>query len=113
MNTVSTKPRFGWKGYFIALIVLIVSATSPLIATFSAQGIAAVSGCALHKGYAEPCVIFGMDWGGILHVLNVAAWWSIVTLPAGVIAVLILPVILVVHFGIHMFRNRSNRTDAP
>jgi len=110
---VSTKSRFAWKRYFIALIALIVAATSPLIATFSAEGIAAANGCALSEGYAKTCVIIGIDWGGILHVLNVAAWWSIITLPAGVIGAMILPVVFVVHFGIHLFRNRSNRTDAP
>lgn len=112
MNIALAKSRFGWKRYLLALITLILFAFLPLMITFSAMGIAEMNGCALHEGYANPCVIAGTDWGETLYAMGVVAWLSMITFPLSMTGLLLWLVVLVVHLGIRKIRNSSNRIDA-
>jgi hypothetical protein len=59
--------------------------------------IASVHGCHVDEGSVHPCIINGEDYGHLLYTLGVTGWLMLVTLPAGVFALMIWLVVLMLH----------------
>lgn len=79
--------RWKWIGIHAAVVLLILAAAlSPLIATAIAGIIAEANGCELHEGFANPCVINGVDRGEDLYAAGMLGWFAIATIPIGVVA---------------------------
>jgi hypothetical protein len=76
------------------IIVLWVS--WPMISVFVAAVIASAWGCPLDEGGAHPCVVLGLDIGGLLYSMGVMGWLFIVTLPTGLIALVVLLVAVMI-----------------
>lgn len=77
------------NGKMIVLVYggLLLYMLLPLISVVVAKGIAHVAGAQLDEGSAHPCVILGMDIGGLLYAMCMLGWLMIVTLPTGLLAV--------------------------
>jgi hypothetical protein len=64
----------------ICLIAFIVCLL-PVLGILISIGIAQANGCTLHEGFANPCVVLGVDLGGLLYGMSVMGWLGLVTLP--------------------------------
>lgn len=96
------RRRFPWRVYVWVLIVIILVALGPLIGVVVAGGIASANGCTLHEGFANPCVVVGVDMGGLLYGLGVLGWLMLASIPLGAMALLGWALVL----GLHHWRWR-------
>lgn len=95
------------RHWFGAAIVLAVVATAPLIASFGAQGVAALAGCALNESEVLPCRVLGADVGGALADAFALGWLMAAT-------IWLLPVAIAVwSYGAVRHRRARTRPDAP
>lgn len=76
----SGKRRVSRKLLWIT-IVLTVIAWAPAAGVWWAESFAARHGCALHEGFANPCVVNGHDYGETLYSWFVMGWLILLTLP--------------------------------
>jgi len=67
------------------LTILLLILLAPMFGVIWASGFAARHGCALHEGFANPCVVGGRDYGDTLYGFFVGGWLMLVTLPVGMI----------------------------
>ena len=65
----------------IAFALAALLCLAPAFAVIAATSIAAMYGCTLHEGFANPCIVFGHDIGGPLASLFVMGWLMLATLP--------------------------------
>lgn len=63
---------------------------SPMIPVFIASAIASRCDCKLNEGGARPCIVFGRDIGGTLYRMFVMGWFSLLTIPTGLLALALL-----------------------
>ena len=73
------------KTIFVIYLVFILFTTAPILSVLIASGIATSCGCKVDEGSAHPCIIYGVDIGGLLYKMGVAGWFMIVTIPIGLI----------------------------
>lgn len=59
---------------------------SPALVSILAGAFASANGCTLHEGFANPCVVWGHDYGERLYTLGVAFWLVFFTMPAAMLA---------------------------
>lgn len=79
--------KWKWIAIHAAVVLLILlAALSPLIATAIAGRIADANGCELHEGFVNPCVIDGVDRGQDLYTTAMLGWLAIATVPIGLAA---------------------------
>lgn len=74
------------KAYVAVAIIGLLPAVSVVLAGL----IASANGCILHEGFANPCVVLGIDLGEILYSMGVMGWIAILTVPAALLAIAIL-----------------------
>ncbi|HTJ58144.1 MAG TPA: hypothetical protein VL418_11330 [Devosiaceae bacterium] len=94
------RARFPWLPYLVAFIAIAVVALLPVVSVLGAGLIADANGCALDEGGVHPCVVAGKDWGDLLYTMGVMGWLSLVSLPLGGIALVILAVAVFIHRSI-------------
>jgi hypothetical protein len=90
-----------------ALAVILLFGAFPLLSTLLAVLFAETFGCSLNEGFVSPCVVFGLDFGGLLYPMGLAAWFVIFTVPLAGLALLVWLVVLVVL----LFKRRNRRAD--
>lgn len=73
-----------------AALVVTLLCWSPLLSVLAAGWVAERAGCALHEGFANPCVIGGVDRGPTLYGMFVMGWFGVVTVPFAFFATLAL-----------------------
>lgn len=59
---------------------MVVIGIAPLVSVALAGLIADWNGCALHEGYAQACILFGTDIGGVLYTMTVMGWLMLISL---------------------------------
>ncbi|MCL4067926.1 hypothetical protein M3484_15225 [Pseudomonas sp. GX19020] len=62
------------------LILMVVIGIAPLASVALAGLIADWNGCALHEGFAQPCILLGTDIGGVLYTMAVMGWLMLISL---------------------------------
>jgi hypothetical protein len=77
-----------------ALAIIVLFAASPLVSLILAILIAAPFGCRLDEGSVYPCVILGVDFGTLLYVMSVSAWFVMFTVPFAGLALIVWLVVL-------------------
>ena len=65
--------------------IIILLALSPLLLVMIAGIIAQICGAQLDEGSSHPCMVAGMDIGPLLYSMFVMGWFSLITIPLGVI----------------------------
>ncbi len=78
----------------------------PVLSVLVAATIANLNDCTLHEGFVNPCVIAGVDWGGALYAMGVMGWLGLVTLPFGLLILLIFALKCIVQFIRHKRKSR-------
>jgi len=89
-SEASHPTRRGWRGFALfhgaVMLAIVLVAGAPVISVMIAGTVANAHGCDLDEGSIHPCVIGGTDYGSTLYTMAVAAWFGIVTLPIGFVA---------------------------
>jgi hypothetical protein len=75
--------------------VLVICA--PLISVATSMGIAYITGCTLHEGFTNTCLVLGFNIGDILHTMFLMGWFMLLTIPYGVIVLILIAAICVAH----------------
>jgi hypothetical protein len=70
--------------------------------------IAESHGCTLNEGSVNPCIVDGEDMGHTLYTMFVMGWFMLVTLPAGLVALLVWIIVAVTL----LLAGRRRRKDA-
>jgi len=77
MNKLFRKPVYG-------LGISAAVGLFPVLSVAIAGSIASLNDCVVHEGYANPCVVFGIDIGEILYVMGVLGWLMLLSIPVGI-----------------------------
>ncbi|MBC9209690.1 hypothetical protein IBL26_22825 [Roseomonas aerophila] len=59
---------------------MVLIGIAPLASVALAGLIAELNGCGLHEGFAQPCIVAGVDIGGLLYTMAVMGWLMLVSL---------------------------------
>lgn len=78
MNLSIKKPLIG-------LILSIFIAVCPLILVWTVDLIAGLNGCSLNEAMVQPCMVAGLDIGGVLYSIFMSGWYLFITFPMGAI----------------------------
>ena len=62
------------------LILMIVIGIAPLASVALAGLIAELNDCGLHEGFAQSCVVAGVDIGGALYTMTAMGWLMLISL---------------------------------
>ncbi len=88
----------------IVFAIVLVLSLAPMLSVVVVTLVANTAGCTLHEGYANPCVILGIDWGGALYSGFVLGWMMLLTMPFAALAVLGLAVLGVIWLVARLLR---------
>jgi hypothetical protein len=69
----------------IAVLLWALLTFGPLLGVLLASAVASANGCRLDEAGAYPCVVAGVDVGGLLSGLFVLGWLMLLTLPLGAV----------------------------
>lgn len=98
-----------WPIFAILLAVILIVMLGPILSTFIAASIANWNGCQFGEGSVYPCLIGGADWGGTLYLFGMMAWFGLITLPLGGLALLVWLLALIVT----LFARRRKSARGP
>lgn len=59
---------------------MVMVGMSPLVSVAIAGLITDLNGCGLHEGFVQPCVVFGVDLGGLLYNMAALGWLMLISL---------------------------------
>ena len=102
MTPILSARRMLW-----ALTAILLFALLPIISVIASSGIASLAECQLNEARVHPCVVLGVDVGGLLAFMFVAGWLAFMTVPIGVTGLLIWAVIAIVLFIRSRSRHRA------
>ena len=83
------KPAGLLRTGIVLIVGGIILAVAPMAVVLAAFGFGAALGCTVHEGYANACVVAGIDIGGLLANAFVLGWLTFVTAPAGLMVALL------------------------
>ena len=95
---MSEAARFPWRAYSVALGVIVLFSAAPLLSVLFTGLVAGANGCAVNEAFVQPCMVLGMDLGGLLYFTGVMGWFMLATVPLGGGALIVWLVILLIHF---------------
>ena len=75
---------------------LLLYTVGPVLSVMIASAVASRYGCRLDESQAHTCLVGGWDAGATLYAMSVSAWFALVTLPSGGLALLTYTVLLVI-----------------
>lgn len=64
----------------VVLILMVIIGVAPLASVALAGLIADLNGCGLHEGFAQPCLVMGVDIGGLLYTMTALGWLMLISL---------------------------------
>jgi hypothetical protein len=73
------------RGMFIIYLIIGLFTVAPILSVVIAASIAGACGCKLDEGDAHPCIVLGVDIGGVLYAMGLAVWLIPITLPIGLL----------------------------
>jgi hypothetical protein len=80
----------GWRQLSVVVyLLLVLFMISPIVSVMVASSIAKAHGCQLDEGSPHPCIINGVDRGELLYEMGVAGWFIFLTVPAGIVGMVI------------------------
>ncbi len=77
------------RGMAWILAAIVLFALLPIISVMASSGIAALGDCQLNEARTHPCVIVGVDVGGLLTFMFITGWLALMTVPIGAVALLV------------------------
>jgi len=94
---VNGAARFAWRTYAVILVAIVLFAAAPLLSVIFTSVVAEANGCVVNEGGVHPCLVLGLDIGGLLYFTGVMGWFMLVTIPLGGGASIVWLVILIIH----------------
>ena len=79
-----------------ALALILLFGALPLLTLVSAVLFASTLGCQLDEGSIHPCMVLGLDFGGILYPMAVGGWFLMLTIPLAGLALIVWIIVLVI-----------------
>ena len=76
--------------------VLLLYTVGPVVSMLVASAVATRFGCRLDESGSHTCVVAGLELGETLYFMAVSAWFALVTLPSGGLALIGYTVALVI-----------------
>ena len=73
--------------YYLVVVLLTLL---PLLLSALASAIGNGLGCNINEGGTDECVRWGIHFGALLNVMFTSFWLALLTVPAGIIALLVL-----------------------
>lgn len=95
----------------LILIPILLWTIWPVILVATAGAIAAANGCELNETVINSCIVNEREMGQTLYSMGVMGWFMLVTIPTGLLALLIFLLLLLVEWGIG--RKRARRQAEP
>lgn len=100
----------------LILFLILLWIVWPIALTAVAGAIAAANGCQLNEAQINSCIVNGREMGDTLYTLGVMGWFMLVTIPTGLLALLIFLLVLLILWLVG--RRRASRramasSDAP
>jgi len=86
----------------LVVFTIILTAISPIFSAYIAGALANVFECRLETGIVQPCIVSGLDLGGILYSLGVLGWLNLANSPSGLLVL----VIYALGMGVYIFIER-------
>ena len=83
------------RGIFIIYLVIGLFTVAPILSFAIAGGVARFCGCQVDESGVHPCIILGTDVGGLLYDMCVAGWFALLTVPFGLLVILLITLDLV------------------
>jgi hypothetical protein len=84
----SKKPVWDRQlGKVTTYLLLVLFAVSPILCAMLAGLIAKLCGSQLDEGGVHPCIVCGVDIGGLLYKMGVLGWLSLFTVPIGFLCI--------------------------
>ncbi|RDE08544.1 hypothetical protein [Pelagibacterium lacus] len=110
MTAGPARKRFPWLGYGLVLAVIVLVALGPVISVYLAYLVAEPNGCRLDEAGVYPCVINGVDYGGLLAGMAIMGWLMLASIPFGAVALAVWVIVLLVHL---LYWRRANPKRNP
>lgn len=98
--------QFPWLRYGSLVATITALTLAPVLSVLVAAVITNLNDCVLHEGFVNPCLVAGVDLGGVLYAMGVMGWLGLITLPIGLPALLGLGLVCMVHFIRHKRKSR-------
>jgi hypothetical protein len=89
--------RFPYWAYGLAVLAILVFALWPVASVYFTFLVAEANGCTVNEATVHPCMVWGMDWGGLLYTTGVMGWFMLATLPLGGGALIVWLASLIIH----------------
>ena len=105
----AARRPFPFRRYAITLVVILVLMVLPPLSSLIAQAMADAAGCTIYAGSAFPCPVGAIDIGALLYGMDYARWLILVTVPLGLVLLVVWLVWLLVALALWA-RNRSVAT---
>jgi hypothetical protein len=79
-----------------ALALILLFGAFPLLTLLSAVLFVSAFGCQLDESSVNPCVVLGLDFGGLLYPMALGAFFAVFTIPLAGLALIVWLIVLVV-----------------
>jgi len=89
--------NFPWRVYWLLFVVIVLFALAPVLSALFSGLLAEINGCTLTEHDMHPCMVAGMEFGGVISFFFVLGLFALVTLPLGGGALIVWLVILIIH----------------
>lgn len=99
----------------LILVPILLWTIWPIILVSIAGAIAAANGCELNETVINSCIVNGREMGNTLYSMGVMGWFMLVTIPTGLLALLIFLLLLLVEWviGRKKARRQAEQAGSP
>lgn len=101
------------RAYTVALLTILGFALFPVLSVLIVSLVAGAAGCSVNEGSVTPCVIAGVDMGGLLYTMGVLGWLMVATIPVGAMLLAGWLALLLGHLAWRHFRRKAKPIDTP
>ena len=97
----------------LILIPILLWTIWPIILVAFAGAIASANGCELNETVINSCIVNGRDLGNTLYSLGVMGWFMLVTIPTGLLALLIFLLLLLIEWMVGRAKAKRRQALLP
>jgi hypothetical protein len=97
----------------LILIPILLWTTWPVILVAIAGGIASANSCELNETVINSCIVDGREMGTTLYSMGVMGWFMLVTIPTGLLALLIFLLLLLSEWLVGRARAKRRLAAQP
>jgi len=95
----------------LILIPILLWMLWPAILAGTAGSIASANGCELNETVINSCIVNGREMGDTLYSMGVMGWFMLVTIPTGLLALLIFLLLLLIEWIVGRRKARRRQSE--